>query len=113
MPAYAYDLMRVYRVQIASGVALYALAELVWLRLRHGRAHEPRELLANVFIYAIDTALRLGTWPVRFALFTLIYAASELRIQTTLASACLCYLGVDLILYFWHRVLHETELGWA
>jgi len=113
MPVYAYDLVRVYRVEIASCVVLYALAELLWLRLRHGRAHEPRQLLANVLIYVVDTVLRLGTWPARFALFTLTYAASELRLPTTLVSACACYLGVDVILYFWHRVLHESELGWA
>jgi alkylglycerol monooxygenase len=113
MPAFAFDLVRVYRVEIATFVVAYAFAEIVWLRVRRNRSHDPRELFANLFIYVVDTAIRLGTWPVRLALFTLVYSFTPLRMPTTLVSAVVCYLGVDLTLYFWHRVLHETELGWA
>jgi alkylglycerol monooxygenase len=113
MPGFRFDLMQAYRVEIATLVLLYAFAELVWLQVRHRRSHDPRELATNVFIYAVDTLIRLGTWPMRLGLFLLVYGASPLRMPTTAAGAVLCYIGVDLTLYLWHRVLHETELGWA
>jgi sterol desaturase/sphingolipid hydroxylase (fatty acid hydroxylase superfamily) len=113
MPPFSFDLVRAYRVEVATGVVLYALAELVWLRVRRRRVHEPRELLANLSIYVVETGLRLGTWPARLALFMLAHAASPLRLPSNALTACVCYLGVDVILYFWHRALHESALGWA
>lgn len=113
MPVAQLDLVRVCRVEIAAFVVLYALAEMVWLRLRRGRDHAAPELLANAFIYAVDTGIRLVTWPARLAAFVLVSSLTPLHIPTTALGAAACYLGVDLILYGWHRVLHETELGWA
>lgn len=113
MNAAELDIVRVYRVEIAAFVVAYALAELIWLRLVHKRDHALPELLANVVIYVVDTAVRLATWPARLAAFVLVSSLTPLRIPTSVASAILCYVGVDLILYAWHRVLHETELGWA
>lgn len=113
MPAEALDLVRIYRAEIAAFVVLYAAAELIWLRLWHGRDHALPELLANVVIFVVDTAIRFATWPARLAAFMLVSSLSPLHVPTTVWSALACYVGVDLILYFWHRVLHETELGWA
>lgn len=112
MTAEQLDVVRVYRVEIALFVVLYAFAELIWLRLR-SREHALPEVLANVAIYVVDTGIRLATWPARLGSFVLVSSLSPLRIETSIASAALCYVGVDLILYAWHRVLHETELGWA
>jgi alkylglycerol monooxygenase len=111
MPVDAFDLVRIHRLEIASLVVAFALAEIVWLR-RRGQSHGP-ESFANVAIYAVDTAIRFGTWPLRLAAFAAVYACSPLRVGTSVASAIACYVGVDLILYLYHRVLHETELGWA
>ena len=113
MTAAQLDIVRVYRVEIAAFVVLYALAELIWLRVRHERDHALPELLANVFIYVVDTAIRLATWPARLAAFVLVSSLTPLHIPTGIASAVVCYVGVDSILYAWHRVLHEAELGWA
>lgn len=109
----AFDLARVYRTEIATFVVGYAFAEIVWLRVRHGRQHPMPELLSNLFIYVVDTCLRLLTWPARLAFFVLVHEASPLRIPTTVPAAVACYLAVDFILYWYHRVLHQTELGWA
>lgn len=113
MTAAELDIVRVYRVEIATLVVTYALAELLWLRLKQERDHTMPELLANVAIYVVDTAIRLATWPARLAVFALVGSLTPLHIPTSLASAVVCYVGVDLILYAWHRVLHESELGWA
>jgi sterol desaturase/sphingolipid hydroxylase (fatty acid hydroxylase superfamily) len=113
MTAAQLDIVRMYRIEIALFVVLYAFAEVVWLRLRKRRDPALPDVLANVFIYMVDTGIRLATWPARLAAFVLVGSLSPLRIETGIASAALCYLGVDLILYCWHRVLHETELGWA
>jgi hypothetical protein len=113
MSAEAFDLVRLYRTEIAAFVVAYAAAEVVWLRLWRGRDHARREVLANVLIFAVDTAIRVATWPARLAVFLLVSSLSPLEVPTTVASAIACYIGVDLILYAWHRVLHETELGWA
>jgi len=113
MTAEQLDIVRVYRVEIALFVVLYAFAEVIWLRIRKRREHALPEVLANVAIYVVDTGIRLATWPARLAAFVLVASLSPLRIETGIASVALCYVGVDLILYGWHRVLHETELGWA
>src|SRR4249920_1720387 len=113
MPAPAFDLVATHRIGIAGFVVAYAFAEVLWLRVRRGRTHAWPELSANLFIYVVDTAIRLATWPARLGLFVLVYAWSPWRLPTTAVSAVACYFGVDLILYFYHRVLHETEIGWA
>jgi sterol desaturase/sphingolipid hydroxylase (fatty acid hydroxylase superfamily) len=113
MRAPAFDLVASHRIAIAGFVVAYASAEVLWLRVRRGHTHAWPELSANLFIYVVDTSIRLATWPARLGLFALVYAWSPLRLPTTALSAAVCYFGVDLSLYFYHRVLHETELGWA
>lgn len=113
MRASDFDLVRHYRVEIASFVVTYAALELLWLHYRRRTQPDPREVSANLFIYVIDTLIRLGTWSVRVALFTWVYSITPLRIPTTVLSAVICYVGVDFILYWFHRLLHENELGWA
>ncbi|MDH5676050.1 MAG: sterol desaturase family protein [Myxococcales bacterium] len=71
------------------------------------------ESLANVAIYVGDVLVRIGTWPLRLGLFALVYTLSPFRTPATVASALTCYLAVDLLLYWYHRLLHETALGWA
>lgn len=113
MPAYQFDLVHVYRTEIAAFVVVYALVEVVWLRTRRKREHPSPEVFANLFIYLVDTVIRFATWPARFAVYVLVASLTQHRIATHVFSAIACYLGVDLVLYAWHRVLHETELGWA
>ena len=108
-----YDLTHVYRTEIASFVVGYALAELLWLRFARGREPRRGQLFANVFIYVVDTTLRLATLPARLALFVLVYDLSPLRVTSTLGATLACYVGVDFILYWYHRALHHNELGWA
>lgn len=113
MQPFVFDLAQRYRVEVASAVVLYAFVEVLWMHLRKGRGLDAREVAANLFIYVVDTLIRLSTWAVRLALFVWVYTLTPLRIPTSIGTALLCYVGVDFILYWFHRALHESELGWA
>ena len=113
MNAAVYDLTHVYRTEIAAFVVLFAAAELVWLHFARGREPQRGELFANLFIYVVDTLIRLATLPARLLLFVLVYELSPLRVPTTLAAVLVCYVGVDFTIYWYHRALHHSALGWA
>ena len=111
----------VYRYELtAAGVGFAALEAIVLLR---GRATAMRagltpawtlkESLANVLILWVGQGSRMLTFAWRYGVFAVIHAASPLRIETTLIASLGCYVALDCIYYWKHRLLHETALGWS
>lgn len=96
---------------VATGVALAVLEAAILLR-RHA-AWTLKESLANVFILWIGQGSRMLSFAWRLGVFAAVHAASPLRIRTTFATSLACYVALDCIYYWKHRLLHETALGWS
>jgi sterol desaturase/sphingolipid hydroxylase (fatty acid hydroxylase superfamily) len=98
------------------------LALLVWggmlfeslvLLYRHRLSMEWGEQAANLFILIVGGALRLSVRGVFLVVFVAVSALAPVHWETSPWSAVLCFLGVDLIFYGWHRFLHHHPLGFA
>lgn len=97
----------------AVAVASFVTVELALLARRGFVGVDRREMASNVVSHGVGTVLRAITRPLRVSAFLAVAELTPLDVRTTLLTGVLAYLAIDLTLYGWHRVLHETELGWA
>lgn len=96
---------------LVVGVAL--LLEAAWLVARRGRAVPWGELTADLVIFFVGEGLRLAMRGGFLGVYGALAAIAPWRLEVDLPTAVACFLGVDLLLYLWHRLLHRWPLGWA
>lgn len=98
---------------LAVAVGGAVLVEATWLVLR--RRHETPwgELSADLVTFFVGEGLRVAMRGVFIAVYAVLWARAPWRLETTALTAAACFLGVDLLLYLWHRFLHRQPLGWA
>lgn len=101
------------RVLGALIVGLLVAAEMTHRTLFHRRAPSPKETAVNASIFGVDLLLRGAGLSTR--LFVFHSAARFVPHQTlpSFASLAGCYVLVDFIYYWKHRLFHQTRLGWA
>lgn len=87
--------------------------ESLWLLYRHRLALPWGEQAANLFILLVGGGLRLIMRGVFLAVFVSVAALSPLHWERGVGSAVICFLGVELIFYGWHRFLHHHPFGFA
>lgn len=113
MPTPELTVVSEYRVWIASGVVGFALCEVVWRRFALLRWPNAPAVASNLSIGLVSALIRRIGFPARVAVFALAYQLTPLRIPHGALAAFGCYLGVDLLIYWLHRMLHETRWGWS
>ncbi len=101
-----------YRTEIIAIAACLAALEALYL-LRSKAAWTFKESLSNVFILWVGQGSRMLTFAWRYGVFAAVHTVSPLRIETTVLTSLVCYLGLDCIYYWKHRWLHETAIGWS
>lgn len=82
-----------------------------WFRLRTELS--PRLIVSTAVMALVEQGIRIATYGLRFALFSLLAGLSPWQLETNVATVVGGYLAVDLIYYWRHRLLHATQLGWA
>jgi sterol desaturase/sphingolipid hydroxylase (fatty acid hydroxylase superfamily) len=87
--------------------------ESLWLLYRHRLAFAWSEQAANLFILIVGGALRISMRGVFLIVFVALSAFAPIHWENNALSAVLCFLGVDLIFYGWHRFLHHHPFGFA
>jgi sterol desaturase/sphingolipid hydroxylase (fatty acid hydroxylase superfamily) len=102
-----------YRMEILGVMFALIVAEILYVYWKLDSAYTSKEALTNVAILVIGQGSRKLTYGFRLAVFVLLYDLSPLRIETTVGSIAVCYLGLDLLYYAKHRWVHETALGWS
>lgn len=98
---------------LASGIALFVAAELVWWWQSRRRLPNFTGVGSNVVTYLVGELARLATFGFRLGVFATVRALSPFDIPTSIPAFLACYLCVDFLLYLLHRLLHETRIGWA
>ena len=88
-------------------------AESLWLLYRYRLSLSWGEQAANLFILIVGGALRISVRGVFLVVFVAASTLSPLHWEDSAPAALLCFLGVDLIFYAWHRFLHHHPFGFA
>lgn len=96
---------------LVVGVAL--VVEAGGLVLRRGRAVPWGELTADLVIFFVGEGLRFAMRGVFLGVYGALAAYAPWRLGSGVGVVVACFLGVDLLLYAWHRLLHRWPLGWA
>ena len=107
------DLLWEWRIAVVAAVVVLVLLEALWVHVKLDGKFTARETLTNVVIMIGSEIGRKGTFPLRLAAFSAVFAVTPLRVPPTLATAALCYVLVEFLYYWKHRWLHASDLGWS
>ncbi len=99
--------------QLAAVVGLAFLVETAWLLATRRLAFAWSEQAANVAVFMVGEGIRLAMRGVFVAGFVFASGLTPLHWATSPVAAVMCFLGVELCFYAWHRLLHRTRLGFA
>lgn len=81
-------------------------------RFREGRALT-EQVRSHIWHFVFGETLRALRLPLLLGAFSSLYRATWVSSLPTVVVLGLAYGCVDFVIYWWHRVLHETDLGWA
>ncbi len=87
--------------------------ESVFLLYRHRLAYNWGELSANLVILIVGGGLRVLVRGMFVVVFVAVAKFAPVHWESSAFSAVACFLGVDLIFYWWHRFLHHNPFGFA
>ena len=102
-----------HRMEILVVMFVLIALEILYVHQKLDGAYSTQESLANAAILIVGQGTRKLSYGLRLAFFVLLEALTPLRVETTIASVIVCYLGLDLLYYAKHRWVHETALGWS
>lgn len=75
--------------------------------------YDGKDFLASLTIGLVQVAQSVITKAITLILVISVYNLSPFRIPINWATSILCFIILDLIRYYSHRVGHETNLFWA
>jgi alkylglycerol monooxygenase len=93
-------------------IVLLISLEALWLSIQSKSTHVFREMTANTLTYFIGEAIRFSSKGLVLVAFATVSNFRLFEIESSFVSGLICFLLCDLLAYSWHRVLHETALGW-
>jgi sterol desaturase/sphingolipid hydroxylase (fatty acid hydroxylase superfamily) len=89
------------------------LLEMVALAVRFHETYRPGLMLSTTAMWIVEQGGRLLMFPLRLGVFVLAGSLSALEIETSAVVAVLAYVGVDILYYWKHRILHRCDWAWA
>jgi sterol desaturase/sphingolipid hydroxylase (fatty acid hydroxylase superfamily) len=98
---------------LALVVGVAVLAESLWLLVTRARSTDWPELATDLVTFFVGEGLRVAMRGVFLGVYVALWELAPWRLPTSALTAVACFLGVDLLLYLWHRLLHRWPLGWA
>ena len=96
---------------LLAGLAL--VLESIWLLWRYRLSVRWTEQAVNLATFLVGEAIRFAMRGLFLATFFALSSFAPLHVGFSPLAALLCFLGVDLLLYGWHRFLHLHPLGFA
>lgn len=95
---------------LAFGLMFIEMVALAW---RFREIYRPSLMLSTTAMWIVEQGGRLLMYPLRLALFVIVAKSSLVPpLHGALAFAA-AYLGVDLLYYWKHRLLHTFAWAWA
>lgn len=77
------------------------------------RVISPKDLLANLTSWGVETLARNAVFPLRYALFVFVASCVPWSAPSSVATWVAAYVLVDLSYYWKHRWLHHNGLLWS